>query len=770
MKTTIAGIFCSILTIISIAVETAYSQQTLLRLNLTLTDKYRVPLADTQISLVETMTQEEIATKTDAKGAASVVLSKGRYWQIQIRSIRDNPMWQIEVEKDVAMTMNRNLVYDEEQYAVMMRPNLKRSAFTFISKGATSQTGATMIIDVKNSKKAPLAGVPVTLIYAESTTAAVKLHVLSGASGTAMFTVPINKQCEIDIGEVPCFVKLDAPPNKNMTITCPIQYEPSLVKETIVRDTVQQSFVGIPASSSARELVTITFHTKNGSVWHNEPVYLQTLKQATVYAGRTDTKGQVQFLLPKGLSYMIHGRYQNSIDVVNLSRSFPQNFSFTQKPVVYEPINRLQYPERFIPTPKDLAVDEFISFKLQQNAQRPAVGEGLLAYAKWGAKVNSTSKDAILSLTFPSEAWDSTTALPKTSVLPPLNIAFVIDRSGSMAGEDKLNLLKPAVANFIDKLRAEDIFSLVTFSDEKTILIPSQPVSTNKDKWKALVQRLEADGGTDIRIGLMEGYAQVFQNLKSGATNRVVLLTDGYGSDNPDTTIALSRRCNKQGVECSAIGVGGYFNYAFLRLLASYGGGLVSFAEKSEQIGNVFTQEIRNLLYPGARDVLVEVEYDKTLLFSQLLGYPMESQKPGKLSLRLRNVYAGLDQLAFIKFTLINPTKAIERTPVRIRLSYLDVRQNKRVKKEIITSLQWSEASGELEWLLDSTERQLYATARMNQALKVMAESFFQGNIPQAIRSLESAINEIQSISPSGMLFASCIQASQYLAILKALK
>ncbi len=751
------------LTMISIAVETAYSQQTSLRLNISITDKYRVPLADTQISLVETMTQEEITTKTDAKGAASVVLSKGRYWQIQIRSIRDNPMWQVEVEKDVAMTMNRNLVYDEEQYAVMMRPNLKRSAFTFISKGATSQTGATMIIDVKNSKKAPLAGVPVTLVYAESTTAAVKLHVLSGASGTAMFTVPINKQCEIDIGEVPCFVKLDAPPNKNMTISCPIQYEPSLVKETIVRDTVQQSFAGIPASSSARELVTITFHTKNGSVWRNEPVYLQTLKQSTVYTGRTDAKGQIQFLLPKGLSYMIHGRYQNSIDVVNLSRSFPQNFSFTQKPVVYEPIERLQYPARFIPTPKDLAVDEFISFKLKQNAQRPAAGEGLLAYAKWGSKVNSTSKDAILSLTFPSEAIGSGLAMP-------INVAFVIDRSGSMAGEDKLERLKPAVIKFIDKLRAEDVFSLVTFSDEKTILVPSQPVSTNKERWKAIVQRLEAGGGTDIRVGLMEGYSQVLSNFIKGSTNRVVLLTDGYGSDDPDTTIALSRRCNKKGMECSAIGIGQDFNHAFLRLLASNGGGLVGFAEKSEQIDTVFVKEVENLLYPCARDVLVEVEYDKTLLFSQLLGYPMESQKPGKISLRLRNVYAGLDQLAFIKFTLINPTKAIERTPVRIRLSYLDVRQNKRVKKEITTSLQWSEASGELEWLLDSTERKLYTTARLNQALKVMADSFFQGNIPQAITSLESALNEIQSISPIEMQRASCIQASQYLAILKALK
>lgn len=769
MKTTIEGFFCLVLTILCSAVATTYSQQTSLRLNISITDKYRVPLANTEIILVETITQEEVSSQTDEKGKATIVLTKGHFWQMNIRNIRDNPMWQVEVEKNVAMIMNRSLVYDEEHYAVMMRPMMKRSAFTFISKGATSQTGATMIIDVKNSQKAPLAGVPVTLIYAESTTTAVKLHVLSGASGTAMFTVPINKQCEIDIGEVPCFVKLDAPPNKNITITCPIQYEPSLVKETIVRDTVRQSFAGIPASSSARELVTITFHTKNGSIWHNEPVYLQTLMQTTVYAGRTDTKGQAQFLLPKGLSYLIHGRYQNKIDVVNLSRSFPQNFSFTQKPVVYEPIERLQYPERFIPTPQDLAADEFISFKLKQNAQRPAAGEGLLAYAKWGAKVNSSSKDAILSLTFPSEAWDSTAAPPKTSVLPPLNVSFVIDCSGSMAGEN-IDCLRPAVAKFIDKLRAEDVFSLVTFASDKTILIPSQPVSTNKEKWKALVQRLEANGGTDIRSGLMEGYAQVFQNMKSGATNRVVLLTDGHGSDNPDTTIALSRRCNKQGVECSAIGVGDGFNYSFLRLLASHGGGLFGLAGKANQMSDVFAEEMRSIVYPGARDVLVEVEYDKTLLFSQLLGYPVESQKPGKLSLRLRNVYAGLDQLAFIKFTLINPTKAIERTPVRIRLSYLDVRQNKRVKKEITTSLQWSEASGELEWLLDSTERELYTTARMNQALKVMAESFFQHNIPHAITSLESALNEIQSISPEQVRNPVCVQASQYLSILKALK
>jgi uncharacterized protein YegL len=434
--------------------------------------------------------------------------------------------------------------------------------------------------------------------------------------------------------------------------------------------------------------------------------------------------------------------------------------------VIYTPSDKLQNPDKYIPKPDEVFTEQFFHF-VNKQFERPRQGEGVIAYAKWGGDINANSKQAVLQLSFTSEA------APDHVLGPPLNICLVIDKSGSMSGYDRIDKLKLALIEYVNKLRPDDIISIVAFDDYQKIILSAQKVGTDKEKIKDAIHRLEADMGTNIYNGLIYGYREVLKNYKKGIVNRVVLLSDGYGSDDVDSTINMSKSYNAKGIECSAVGVGNDYNYPMLKSLASSGGGLIHFVGDDDSMTKAFLEDLSSILVPIAKNVKVEVIYNKHLLFAQLMGYPVEQKSDGKLVFKIRNFFSGLDQMAMVKFTLIDPTKDIESIPVTIKLSYTDARNNKLVEKTTIAPLKWSEATGELEFLLDQEQKKLYASAVINQSIKVMAEAFQQGDRAVAKATLENCMAEMKKIFPEateGQVNDLMQQMQDYLDILNNLR
>ncbi len=188
----------------------------------------------------------------------------------------------------------------------------------------------------------------------------------------------------------------------------------------------------------------------------------------------------------------------------------------------------------------------------------------------------------------------------------PINVALVLDRSGSMAGAP-LAAAREAAHRFVEFLGPHDRLTVVTF-DEKVATIFG-PGAGGDPLALAAIGRIEAGGSTNLSGGWLDGRRHVAGQLVEG-TNRVVLLTDGLANvgviESPKLTgVATSAR--EQRVSTTCIGFGASFNEDLLRAFADAGGGNYWYVESTDQMASVFQGEIEGLVALAAQNVTVEV-------------------------------------------------------------------------------------------------------------------------------------------------------------------
>ncbi len=218
--------------------------------------------------------------------------------------------------------------------------------------------------------------------------------------------------------------------------------------------------------------------------------------------------------------------------------------------------------------------------------------EELVNYFDYGWKEPSSGSSPIAVTTeAASSPWNPnarllTIGLRTRSVsaenLPPANLVFLIDSSGSMSDPDKLPLVKRAFSLLADTMRPQDRVAIVTYAGSAGLVLPST-AGSEKAKILEALERLGAGGSTAGGAGIVLAYETALQNLRKGGNNRVILATDGDFNVGPSSDAELDKLISSyrsKGVFLSVMGFGtGNLNDRNMKTLADKGNGNYSYID-----------------------------------------------------------------------------------------------------------------------------------------------------------------------------------------------
>lgn len=236
----------------------------------------------------------------------------------------------------------------------------------------------------------------------------------------------------------------------------------------------------------------------------------------------------------------------------------------------------------------------------------------------------------------------------------PLNLALVLDRSGSMHG-DKLQFAKQAALHVTDLLDDDDHLAVIIYDDEVMALSESVPLTPpNRRRIKEQLYNVHSGGSTNLSGGWLAGCQMVARQARDNTINRALLLSDGQanvGITDPEELAVHARELASRGIATSTFGVGLDFNEQLMEVMSNQGQGNFYFIESPTEIPVIFASEFKELSAITAKEVELRIELPKGAACKVYGGY--HSRKKGKLLvIPIGSMYSGKSQMVYLKVTM----------------------------------------------------------------------------------------------------------------------
>ncbi|WP_239615052.1 vWA domain-containing protein [Cohnella mopanensis] len=207
----------------------------------------------------------------------------------------------------------------------------------------------------------------------------------------------------------------------------------------------------------------------------------------------------------------------------------------------------------------------------------------------------------------------------------PVNLTFVIDVSGSMDRDNRIDLVKESLELLVEQLRDDDTIGIVVYGTKAHKVLEPTPVK-KRGKILDAIDNIKIENATNVEEGLLLGYQMANESFEPNKINRVILCSDGVanvGETGPEGILAQIERYSEQDIYLSTFGYGmGNYNDVLMEQLADKGNGTYAYIDDRKEAEKVFNEKLTGTLQTIAKDAKIQVEFypDKVESY-RLLGY-----------------------------------------------------------------------------------------------------------------------------------------------------
>ncbi len=341
-------------------------------------------------------------------------------------------------------------------------------------------------------------------------------------------------------------------------------------------------------------------------------------------------------------------------------------------------------------------------------------------------------------------------------------LTFVIDVSGSMGQENRLELVKQSLRELIDRLRPSDRIGIVVYGSSARDVLASTPVA-QKERIVSAIDALRTEGSTNVEDGLRRGYGYATRDFDGKKTNRVVLCSDGVannGVTDPESLLKQVKDKAAEGIFLSTLGFGmGNYNDHLMERLADGGNGNYAYIDDLKEARKIFSEKLAGMMEVVAQDAKLQVEFDPaTVATFRLLGY--ENRHVANRDFRNDKVDAGEVGVGHHVTALyelgLKPDAPGRLATVRIR--YKDLALNEVVEaQESLGRAQVKAlaADGSASWRMAATAAMFAEILRESPRAKEVSWDRVQAEAERAARDLdrpEDAVEFVELVKKAAAL------------------
>ena len=321
----------------------------------------------------------------------------------------------------------------------------------------------------------------------------------------------------------------------------------------------------------------------------------------------------------------------------------------------------------------------------------------------------------------------------------PLNIALVIDRSGSMQG-DKLQYALKAAKMLVQNLHVGDHFALVDYDDQISTPVFSTTIADNKTAIQGQIDKLYARGSTNLCGGMLEGYNQAKTHFNAEHVNRVILFSDGLAntgiSGNDEIKKIAKKKLEETGISISSFGIGSDYNEQLMTHLAEYGNGNYYFINNADEIPTHLATEMKGLMQVVAQNVSMRIKLPENNLEVEKVYGAAWKVENGELIVDAGSVVAEETRTIMVKFKIKN--MAAQALNFKAKMSYLDARSGEERSLESLFATSFNQNKDEVLSTRNTYVWNVVQNYELNDIMEVATMKMEHGEHVEAKRLLDT--------------------------------